>query len=95
MKKIEIIANLSVEADVMDALEKSGVKGFTKIPVVHGAGNSNPKKGDSIWPEENFMLIICIEENKVAVVKNKIKDLKEKFPNEGIKYYLTEVLESL
>ena len=91
MKKIEIIANLSVEADVMEMLKKAGVKGFTKIPVVHGAGNSNPKQGDSVWPEENFMLIIYIAENMVPVLKDKIKELKQNFPKEGIKYYATEV----
>ena len=95
MKRIEIMANLSVELDIMDILEKSGVKGFTKIPVVHGAGSSNPKKGDSIWPEENFMLIICIEENMVQSIKDKIVELKRNFPNEGIKYYVTELVDHL
>ncbi|MCL2294446.1 MAG: hypothetical protein FWC36_06255 [Spirochaetes bacterium] len=91
MKKIEIIANLSVEADIMDMLKEVGVKGYTKIPVVHGTGNSTPKMGDSVWPEENFMLMICIEENMVPVIKDNVKKLKEKFPNEGIKYFAFEV----
>ncbi|MCL2706374.1 MAG: hypothetical protein FWE72_09240 [Spirochaetaceae bacterium] len=91
MKKIEIIANLSVESDIMDILEKTGVKGFTKIPIVHGAGNSNPKQGDSIWPEENFMLIIYTEENMVPIIKDKIIELKNLFPHEGIKYFATTV----
>ncbi len=91
MKKIEIIANLSVEQDVMDMLEKAGVKGFTKIPVVHGAGNSNPKMGDSVWPEENFMLIIYTDEYMVPAIRDKVKELKEKFPDEGIKYFAIEV----
>ena len=91
MKKIEIIANLSVEADIMDIIEKAGLKGFTKIPIVHGAGNSNPKQGDSIWPEENFMLMIYTEEDKVVILKDKIRELKRTFPHEGIKYYETEV----
>ena len=91
MKKIEIIANLSVEEDIMNMLEEAGVKGFTKIPVVHGTGRTNPKMGDSVWPEENFMLIIYTDEYMVPTIKSRVKELKEKFHNEGIKYYAVEV----
>ena len=91
MKKVEIIANLSVEEEVMNIIEEAGLKGFTKIPVVHGNGRTNPKKGDSVCPEENFMLMIYTEENMAAIIKSRIKELKEKFPNEGIKYYATTV----
>jgi nitrogen regulatory protein PII len=91
MKKIEIIANLSVEEDIMQMLEKVGIKAFTKIPVVHGMGNSNPKMGDSIWPEENFMLIVYTDEIFVNVLIEEIAKLKKKFPDEGIKYFALNV----
>ena len=91
MKKIEIIANLSVEDEVMSVINESGVKGFTKMPIVHGAGNTNPKMGTSVWPEENFMLIIYAEESVVMVLRNKIINLKEHFPHEGIKCFVTNV----
>jgi nitrogen regulatory protein PII len=91
MRRVEIIANLSVEADIMDMLREVGTEGYTKIPVVHGVGNSSPKMGDSVWPEENFMLMICTEENIALNIKENIKKLKEKFPDEGIKYYAFEV----
>ena len=91
MKKIEIIANLSVEEEVMAVIKESCVKGFTKMPIVHGDGRTNPKMGDAVWPEENFMLIIYTDESLVTVIRNKIINLKEHFPDEGIKCFVTNV----
>lgn len=87
MKRIEIIANHSVEQDIMELLEKAGISGYTKIPVVHGAGDSNPKMGTSVWPEENFMLIIYAEGEPASGLKKLIEELKSRFPDEGIKYF--------
>ena len=87
MKRVEIIANHSVEDYIMELLDKSGIKAWTKIPVVHGRGSSNPKMGTSVWPEENFQLIIYTEENPASVLKSGIADLKKEYPGEGIKYF--------
>ncbi len=87
MKRIEIIANHSVEDYIMEILEKSGITAYTKIPVVHGKGNTNPKMGTSVWPEDNFMLIIYTDEGEAGKLKSLIMDLKQKFTDEGIKYF--------
>ncbi len=89
MKRIEIIANHSVEADIIEAVEKvcQNKAYYTKIPVVYGKGNSNPKMGDNIWPEENFMLIIYAEEKISFQIRNAVEDIKLKFPDEGIKLF--------
>ena len=63
MKRIEIIANRSIEGDLHDALKEAGAaQHYTKIPVVHGVGNSGPRMGDHIWPEENFIMIVYCED---------------------------------
>jgi len=88
MKRIEIIANHSVEADIIEAVEGSGSGSYyTKIPVVHGKGNSNPKMGDNIWPEENFMLIIYTEDKYASEIMERINSVRKKFPDEGIRYF--------
>ena len=88
--RVEIIANHSVEQDVMDALEKKGLAGyFTKIPSVHGRGDSDPKRGDHIWPEENFILIIYCEEKQAGIIETIIEDVREKFPDEGIRCFIS------
>lgn len=87
MKRIEIIANHSVEDDIIELIDKAGINSYTRIPVVYGTGNSNPKMGSPVWPEDNFMLIIYTEEQDAAKLKELIFILKAEFKDEGIKYF--------
>ena len=88
MKKLEIIANHSIEEDLFELLKNRNVgKRYTKVPVVHGAGDSEPKQGDHIWPEENFLLVIYCEEAEAEAVRDALRELKSYFPQEGIKLF--------
>ncbi|MDR1894133.1 MAG: hypothetical protein LBQ61_05490 [Spirochaetales bacterium] len=88
MVRIEIIADQAVEDDIREALrEYKAAKHFTKIPVVYGEGNTEPKYGDHIWPEENFIIIVYCEDDEAARVKAAIAKVKEHFPQEGIKLF--------
>ncbi|MCL2243303.1 MAG: hypothetical protein FWC03_02400 [Treponema sp.] len=88
MIRVEIIANRSVEENILDALSKGGVgKFYTKIPSVLGVGSAGPRMGDAVWPEENFSLVIWCEEEEAYGIKHAINIVKEKFPGEGIKIF--------
>jgi len=88
MIRIEIFANHSVEEDILDALAKEQVgKYYTKIPNIYGVGSSGPRKGDAVWPEENFSLIIWCEKEEADIIKQAIDAVKKKFPDEGIKLF--------
>ena len=91
MIRIEIVADNAVEDDIMEALKRNGTgRCFTKIPSVHGEGDSTPKHGNHIWPEENFILIIYCEKEEAGVIRRVIGEIKETFPNEGIKLFEIE-----
>jgi len=88
MIRIEIFANNSVEEDILDALAKEQAgKYYTKIPNIYGVGSSGPRKGDAVWPEENFSLVIWCEKDEAETIKRAIDAVKEKFPDEGIKLF--------
>ncbi|MDA3941559.1 MAG: hypothetical protein PF693_20005 [Spirochaetia bacterium] len=88
MKRLEIIANRSIQEDMFDAFQKADiVKHYTLYPIVMGAGNSGPRMGDHIWPEENFCLIIYCEKPEAEQIKLVISELKAFFTNEGIKIF--------
>ena len=92
MKKLEIIANKSVEEDLFDRFERNGLNPrYTEIPVVYGKGRTNPKMGDGIWPEENFLLIIYTEDDMAEKIISVVRDLKIDFPDEGIKIFEIDV----
>jgi hypothetical protein len=65
MIRLEIIANNTVEEDIIEAMEHID-KGFyySKINSVHGRGKSDPRWGDAVWPEENFIFIVFCEDDK-------------------------------
>ncbi|MDR0501974.1 MAG: hypothetical protein LBH16_01505 [Treponema sp.] len=88
MIRIEIIANNSVEENVLEALAKEQAgKFYTKISGVHGIGSAGPRMGDAVWPEENFSLVIWCEEEEARSIQRAIAAVKEKFPGEGIKIF--------
>ncbi len=88
MKRIEIIANKSVETDLHEALRKAGVaEQYTKFPLIYGVGNSGPRMGDHIWPEENFSLVVYCDEEEAATIRSVVTELKKFFTQEGIKLF--------
>lgn len=89
MKRVEIIANRSVEEDLMGELASAGVaKAYTRIPVVLGSGSSDPKMGDAIWPEENFILLVYCDELEARLIEEGVGRIKVRFPQEGIKIFI-------
>lgn len=87
MVRLELFANRSVEDEIMDQLHLIGCRHFTKIPIAYGEGNREPKQGDAIWPEINFIMIIYCEESEVDMISTAIRAVKNKFNAEGIRLF--------
>ena len=88
MIRVEIIANHSVEENILEALRYEGVgKHYTKFPNIIGVGSKGPRMGDSIWPEENFALVIWCEEEEARTIQRSVEYVKKRFPDEGIKLF--------
>ncbi|MBQ9626035.1 MAG: hypothetical protein IJR40_02560, partial [Treponema sp.] len=83
MYRVEIIANQSVQDDIIETLEEN-IPGFlyTLSPLVHGRGKAGYKLGTSSWPEVNFALFAYIEKKDAGKVKAIIKAVKKQFPDE-------------
>lgn len=90
MKRLELIANKSVQEDVIKTLE-AGVPGlrYSVIPVVHGRGPDDWKLGTTVWPEENFVLFTYQEDDVVQWILDLVAGLKVQFPREGITVWTT------
>jgi len=75
----------------MELLELKGFAScFTKIPSVQGRGNSDPKQGDHIWPEENFLLIIYCDDQEAKVIEEAMDSIRDDFPDEGVCCFITD-----
>jgi hypothetical protein len=88
MIRVEIIANHSVEENILESFKDEGVaKYYTKIPRVFGAGSTGARLGDAVWPEENLILVIWCEEEEARGIERAVFRVKKQFPDEGIKIF--------
>ena len=91
MKRMELIANRSVEKEIIEALEENIQEFFyTVIPELHGRGKSKYRLGTPTWPEMNFLLISYLDDIDADKALSVIREVKERFPKEGIKLFLME-----
>ena len=91
MKRLELIANRSVENEIIEALEKNVDDFFyTMLPEIHGRGKTQYRLGTATWPELNFLLISYLDDEGAAKAEAAIRLVKERFPREGIKLFVME-----
>ncbi len=83
--RIEIIFSQAVEEDFFDEFKKQGVGlHYSKVSNVTGAGFSNPKLGDAIWPQVNEIFIIYCKKDEASKIYEIIEKLRAHYPAEGI-----------
>jgi hypothetical protein len=88
MIRFEIIANHSVQDDIIESLEAAIPQFFyTVVPVVHGRGTGTRKLGTATWPEENFLLVAYIDDDRANILREVVSSIKVRFPTEGIKMF--------
>jgi len=93
MKRMELMANRSVENEIIEAMEES-IPDFyyTLLPQVHGKGKTKYRLGTATWPELNFLLISYMDNEAALKAETAVRKVKEQFPREGIKYFFTEAV---
>ncbi|MDR1105470.1 MAG: hypothetical protein LBL44_03850, partial [Treponema sp.] len=71
---------------------EEGIAGFqyTLLPAVHGRGKAAYRMGTATWPEENFLLISYLDDREAEKAKPLVREVKARFPGEGIKLFFTE-----
>ena len=91
LKRVELIFSAAVDEDFMDGFKKKGIGAhYTKISGVTGAGFSNPKLGDSVWPQLNEMILVYCSKEEAEKIVDLAKDLREKYPMEGIACFVSK-----
>ena len=89
MVRIEIIGSEAVEEEVIQTIEKCFPDVlYTLLPVAHGKGKSDYKKGDTTWPETNFVMVSYVDDDKEKGIEKVMYYIKHKFPDEGLKLFM-------
>ena len=91
MYRAEIIANQSVQDDIIEALEDyiPDIL-YTLLPLAYGRGKDDRKLGSTTWPESNFLLFSYVDDIYKPVVDAVVTMIKAKFPDEGVKLFWTK-----
>ncbi|WP_191018141.1 PG0541 family transporter-associated protein [Treponema zioleckii] len=89
MIRIEIIANQSVQSELIKNIETLMPDMFyTILPLANGKGKNSYKLGDSTWPETNFVLISYADDSAEKKISQIVRFVKLKFSTEGIKLFI-------
>ncbi len=96
MLKLEIIANQALEAPLIEIMpEKNSKPCYTMLKQVDGAGYSGICLGNDVWPEENVMFILFIDEPELAIIKQSIDRIRKRFPLLGLSVFCHEGIKEL
>ncbi|MBU1727238.1 MAG: hypothetical protein KJ880_06385 [Candidatus Omnitrophica bacterium] len=88
-KMLMLVYNEAIDAEVMEMLEKSGIRNFTKTRGVFGRGSSSGTHlGNDIWPGLNNLLFAACEEKEAKSAFEGVKELRKTLGKEGVKAFL-------
>ena len=89
MIRAEIFANKSAQDELLSALESVLPDfAYSLIPLAHGRGHSGQKAGTPVWPEENFIVVLYLEDEQEGVVRTMVQLVKQRLRREGIKLFV-------
>lgn len=89
MKMMFIVYSQAADYEVVDALKKAGIKGYTKVERACGEGvDTEPKLHTHTWPGENCVLFLAMEDEETAVTAEIIRAIRKKHPRAGIKAFV-------
>lgn len=94
MKRIEVVANQSLKAELLDLLEaRLPDIEYTLLSLVQGKGLRKRKEGTRVWPETNVCIIMYVGDGALEEIAKIILKVKAKFPDEGLFAAVSDAVE--
>lgn len=88
MQMVMIVYNEAMDEEVMEGIERRGIKNFTKIGGVSGRGDaSGTHLGNDIWPGRNNLLYIACGQEEARRLLEMTEELRGRLGKEGIKAF--------
>ncbi len=97
MKSILITYDQAHHEAIIEALEKSGCRGFTSFGTVQGRGSvrGEPHYGSHAWPSLASALITIVEDDRVDPILTRLRALDEAKPRLGLRAFVWTVEASI
>lgn len=94
--RLEIVGNQSLLEDLLESLAQvCQPLEYTLVPGVQGGGSSGERLGDGVWPELNFQLVVYLSPERKVPALEAVREIKQLFPLEGLKAWVSEALEAV
>ncbi|MCU0575895.1 MAG: hypothetical protein MUD15_03600 [Desulfobacterota bacterium] len=89
MKMVFIVYSQAADYEVINAIKKAGIRGYTKMEKACGEGvETEPKLHTHTWPGENCVLFVALDEPDLPVITELIRALKGEHPRAGLKAFV-------
>lgn len=85
----------SVEKPAAKPAAKPACFPYTLISEAKGEGASGPRMGSHVWPEENSLFILYVEEQQLEKVRRIIEQMRRQHPSNGIAGFYVPAAEEL
>ncbi len=97
MKAIFISYNQALTDRVHSILDELNVRGFTKWDLTTGRGSvdGEPHLGTHAWPSMNSSIMAVVEDEKVEIILNALRELDSKTKRQGLKAFVWKIKEAL
>ncbi len=79
MQLLIVVYDQGIDASVMELLSHLDLDGWTKQEDATGAGHTDPKMGDAIWPGLNNILWLELEDDHVEPVAKAFRHMQEAY----------------
>jgi len=90
MKAVFVSYNQAHTLEVNAALDRLGIKGFTRWALTEGRGSEEgePHYGSHAWPSMNTSLLIFMENDGVEPLLDALRKIDAAAPQQGIRAFV-------
>jgi len=93
MKAVFISYNQSITEEIQEILDKLSIRGYTQWTDIKGRGTveGEPHEGTHTWPELNNAHLSMVEDDKVALLLEKLHDFDQKVEQQGLRAFVWNI----
>lgn len=89
MKMVMVSYNAGFDDEISEIIKKLHITTLTKwTRVLSQAENDCTHLDSNVWPGFNFVIMMALEDNKVKILTNLIKEFQQKIKKEEVKAYI-------
>lgn len=85
MTRIEVILDATIAEEFSRRVDQlPGGLHYSMLESVKGRGTKGPRRGDSVWPEENYLYILYVDDDDEELTYQAIRQLRDDFPRSAV-----------